>query len=157
MLKKVNVVECDMELLWDRGTSRATYHDLTGVLGARLIGATVYEMERGDIHGPYHFHDGVEEWMYVVSGEPVLRDQTGERALGPGTLVAFGAGPDGAHTYSGSGRVVMFSIGARGWGEAFTSVYPGSAAIDSVSTTRCPTTGTANPEPTLHSAWSNEW
>jgi hypothetical protein len=61
--------------------------------------------------------------MYVVSGELVLRDRSGERALEPGTLVAFQAGPDGAHTFDGPGRVVMFSVGARGWGEAFTSVY----------------------------------
>jgi uncharacterized cupin superfamily protein len=61
--------------------------------------------------------------MYVVSGEPVLRDPSGERRLEPGTLVVFQAGPDGAHTFHGPGRVVMFSVGARGWGEAFTSVY----------------------------------
>jgi len=61
--------------------------------------------------------------MYVVSGQPVLRDPSGQRGLEPGTLVAFQAGPDGAHTFDGPGRVVMFSVGARGWGEAFTSVY----------------------------------
>src|SRR6202020_833608 len=87
------------------------------------IGATVFETKAGYTRGPYHFHHGVEEWMYVVSGEPVLRDRSGERALEPGTLVAFQAGSDGAHTFDGPVRVVMFSVGARGWGEAFTSVY----------------------------------
>jgi uncharacterized cupin superfamily protein len=88
-----------------------------------VIGATVFETKAGCTRGPYHFHDGVEEWMYVVSGAPVLRDRMGERALTPGTMVTFQAGPDGAHTFDGPGRVVMFSVGARGWGEAFTSVY----------------------------------
>jgi uncharacterized cupin superfamily protein len=123
VLAKVNVMHCEMQPLYERGRFQTTYHDLTGPLGACVIGATVFETKAGYTRGPYHFHDGVEEWMYVVSGEPVLRDPSGERALEPGTLVAFQAGPDGAHTFDGPGRVVMFSVGARGWGEAFTSVY----------------------------------
>ena len=123
VITKVNVAQCDMQLLYERGKFKASYHDLTEALGARVIGATVFETEAGYTRGPYHFHDGVEEWMYVVSGAPVLRDPSGERALEPGTVVAFQAGPDGAHTVDGPGRVVMFSVGARGWGEAFTSVY----------------------------------
>ena len=119
----MNVAGCETELLYHRGKFRASYHDLTDSLGARVIGATVFETKAGYTRGPYHFHDGVEEWMYVVSGEPVLRDPSGERALKPGTLVAFQAGPTGAHTVDGPGRIVMFSVGARGWGEAFTSVY----------------------------------
>ncbi len=112
---KVNVAGCDTQLLYERGKFQTTYHDLTEAFGARVIGATVFETAAGYTRGPYHFHDGVEEWMYVVSGEPVLRDPSGERALGPGSLVAFQAGPDGAHTFHGPGRVVMFSVGARGW------------------------------------------
>jgi uncharacterized cupin superfamily protein len=119
---RVNVNTCEMELLWERGRFYATVQDLDS-LGGQVIGATVWESKVGLTRGPYHFHDGIEEWGYVVAGEPVLRDQAGERALTPGTLVAFATGPDGAHTFSGEGRVVMFSVGARGWGEAFTSVY----------------------------------
>lgn len=111
-----------MELLWDRGRFYATVHDLES-LGGQVIGATVWESKPGFTRGPYHFHDGIEEWAYVVTGKPRLRDRAGERALSPGTLVAFATGPDGAHTFSGEGRIVMFSAGARGWGEAFTSVY----------------------------------
>jgi uncharacterized cupin superfamily protein len=120
---RVNVAQCETQLLYERGKFQTAYHDLTEPLGACVIGATVFETEGGFTRGPYHFHDGFEEWMYVVSGEPVLRDPSGQRTLGPGTLVAFQAGPDGAHTFDGPGRVVMFSVGARGWGEAFTTVY----------------------------------
>jgi uncharacterized cupin superfamily protein len=123
VLTRVNVAQCGTELLWERGKFQATCHDLSEALGGRVIGATVWETKPGYTQGPYHFHDGVEEWMYVVSGEPVLRDPSGQRALEPGSLVAFQAGPDGAHTFDGPGRVVMFSVGARGWGEAFTTVY----------------------------------
>lgn len=123
MLTKVNVATCETRLLYERGKFQTTYHDLTEPLGARVIAATLFEVEAGYTRGPYHFHDGVEEWMYGISGEPVLRGPTGERVLEPGALVAFQASPHGAHTVDGPGRGVMFSVGARGWGEAFTSVY----------------------------------
>jgi uncharacterized cupin superfamily protein len=124
VIGKVDVARCETEPLWERGKFQATYHDLTEALGGCVIGATVWETEAGCTQGPYHFHDGLEEWMYVISGAPVLRDPSGERALEPGTLVAFSAGPAGAHTFAGPGRVVLFSVGGRGWGEACTSVYP---------------------------------
>ncbi len=123
MILSINVAECETQPLWERGTFRTAYRDLTEPFGAQWIGATVFDTGAGFTRGPFHYHDGVEEWMYVVSGEPVLRDQSGQRTLQPGALVAFSAGPAGAHTYDGPGRVVMFSMGARGWGEAFTSVY----------------------------------
>jgi uncharacterized cupin superfamily protein len=129
VLRKVNVAQCETQPLYERGKFQAAYHDLTEPLGGCVIGATVFEIKTGYTRGPYHFHDGVEEWMYVVSGEPVLRDPSGQRPLQPGTLVAFQAGPDGAHTVDGPGRIVMFSVGARGWGEAFTSVYPDAGKI----------------------------
>ena len=129
MLTRLNAARCETELMWDRGKFQAMTRDLTVALGGRVIGASVWETRAGCTQGPYHFHDGVEEWMYVVSGEPVLRDRSGERRLEPGTLVAFPSGPGGAHTFDGPGRVVMFSVGARGWGEAFTSVYPDAEKI----------------------------
>jgi uncharacterized cupin superfamily protein len=128
-VRVVNVSSCDLGGGWERGEFRCCWFELREPLGASVIGATVYEMRRGEKLGPYHYHHGFEEWMYVVSGSPVLRDPEGERTLAPGALVAFGSGPQGAHTMHGPGRVVMFSTGANGWGEAFVSVYPDSEKI----------------------------
>jgi uncharacterized cupin superfamily protein len=125
----VNTISCEPDDTFGQGAFHARVFELTERLGASVIGATVYEMAAGDKLGPYHFHHGVEEWLYVVSGTPILRDPDGERALEPGELVAFPAGPEGAHTAHGPGRVVMFSAGDRGWGEAFISVYPDSDKI----------------------------
>jgi uncharacterized cupin superfamily protein len=125
----INVSDCVPDLHLDQGAFRCSAFSLTERLGSAWIGATVYEMQPGDKRGPYHFHQGVEEWMYVVSGAPILRDPAGERSLAPGELVAFSSGPTGAHTMHGPGRVVMFSAGWTGWGEAFVSVYPDSDKI----------------------------
>ncbi len=129
-MRPVNVVSCEPdEAPLESGEFRGAAFDLTERLGAGVIGATVWEMQAGHKLGPYHYHEGVEEWMYVVSGAPVLRDRAGERLLEPGELVAFPSGPLGAHTVHGPGRVVLFSAGARGWGEAFVTVYLDSDKI----------------------------
>ncbi|MCA1677730.1 MAG: cupin domain-containing protein [Actinobacteria bacterium] len=125
----VNAVSCEPDDTFGRGAFHARVFELTDRLGASVIGATVYEMRAGEKLGPYHFHHGVEEWLYAVAGAPLLRDPAGEPALEPGALVAFSSGPTGAHTVHGPGRVVMFSAGDRGWGEAFVSVYPDSDKI----------------------------
>jgi uncharacterized cupin superfamily protein len=74
---------------------------------------------------PYHYHHGVEEWLYVAAGAPTLRDPAGARVLAPGDLVCFPSGPGGAHAVRGPGRVVMFS-GVPAAGAASVSVYPDS-------------------------------
>jgi uncharacterized cupin superfamily protein len=128
-VRAVNVTSCELDEVLERGEFRHAAFDLTERLGASVIGATVYELQAGDKCWPYHYHHGVEEWLYVVSGAPVLRDPSGERALEPGDLVVFQSGPLGAHTVHGPGRIVIFSTGARGWGEAFVTVYLDSDKI----------------------------
>jgi uncharacterized cupin superfamily protein len=97
-------------------------------LGLRCFGASVYELADGQWTFPYHYHHGVEEWLYVVAGAPTLRDPTGKRVLAPGDLVCFPGGPDGAHAVSGPGRVVMFS-GVAAAGVATVSIYPDSDKV----------------------------
>jgi uncharacterized cupin superfamily protein len=53
-------------------------------IGGERIGASLYELEDGDRVAPYHYHHGVEEWLYVVSGTPTLREPGGERTLRAG-------------------------------------------------------------------------
>ena len=77
-------------------------------LGAELSGASIYELEAGQVTFPYHYHLGIEEWLYVIAGEPTLRSPAGQRALAPGELVCFPATPAGAHAVTGPGRILMF-------------------------------------------------
>lgn len=96
--------------------------------GLEWLGASVYELPDGQSTFPYHYHHGVEEWLYVVAGAPTLRDPAGERKLSPGDLVCFPTGPDGAHAVRGPGRVVLFS-GVSSSGGASVSVYPDSDKV----------------------------
>lgn len=65
--------------------------------GARDLGATVVELPPGGQAAPYHMHHGNEELLIVLSGTPELRTPAGIRTLEPGAVVAFVAGPEGAH------------------------------------------------------------
>jgi uncharacterized cupin superfamily protein len=104
-----NLLEAELEdedrpegwLLRSAGVGRA--------LGAARIGGSVYELAEGQKSFPYHYHHGVEEWLLVIAGTPTLRTPEGERALAPGDLVCFPAGPAGGHSVLGPGRVLILS------------------------------------------------
>lgn len=91
-------------------------------LGAELIGASLYELGSDELTFPYHFHHGLEEWLYVVAGAPTLRTESGQRRLAPGEIVCFPRGPGGAHAVRGPGRVLIISDKR----EPSISVYPDS-------------------------------
>jgi uncharacterized cupin superfamily protein len=125
-MRRFNVLTGQLPVLQER--PRFVWRGQRGVpreLGLRWFGASVYELPADQWTFPYHYHHGVEEWLYVAAGAPTLRDAAGERVLAPGDLVCFPSGPDGAHAVRGPGRVVMFS-GAAAVGAASVSVYPDS-------------------------------
>ena len=94
-------------------------------LGAERIGASVFELEDGELTFPYHFHHGVEEWLYVVAGKPTVRTPGGERSLHVGDVICFPSGPEGAHTVRGPGRVMIVSANHS----PSISVYPKSGKL----------------------------
>jgi len=66
-------------------------------IGATLLGGTIYELPPGQSICPYHFEYGDEEWLILLDGRATLRRPQGEEEVGPGDVVCFPAGPDGAH------------------------------------------------------------
>jgi uncharacterized cupin superfamily protein len=78
-------------------------------IGADQIAGRVYELEDGQHASPFHLHHGIEEWVLVVSGMPLLRTPEGERTLRAGDVVCFPAGPAGAHRVTGPGTVLLLS------------------------------------------------
>jgi uncharacterized cupin superfamily protein len=81
-------------------------------IGARTMTGKVYELPPGQALCPYHWETN-EEWMLVLQGRIKVRHPHGEDELGPGDVVAFPAGPDGAHKTTAVGdetaRVVFFA------------------------------------------------
>lgn len=83
------------------------------LIGAERLGATIYELPEGQSTCPYHYEYGREEWLFVLSGNPILRDPDGEHRLEPGDMVLFREGPDGAHKLTnrcpGLARIMILS------------------------------------------------
>jgi len=123
-VQKVNILRVEPEANLDEAGFRHAATAVGGRLGARRIGAGVYQAEEGSPIWPYHYHHGVEEWLYVIAGAPVLREPAGERTLMPGDLVCFPSGHGGTHTVKGPGRFVIFSAGSDTG--PWMSVYPDS-------------------------------
>jgi uncharacterized cupin superfamily protein len=124
---KVNILSVALDERLDEAGFRHVATSVGPGLGARRIGASVYEAEAGSPIWPYHYHHGIEEWLYVIAGAPVLREPAGERSLTPGDLVCFPSGHVGAHTLKGPGRFVIFAAGADV--EPYMSVYPDSDKV----------------------------
>jgi uncharacterized cupin superfamily protein len=114
---------------FDRSSDREGYRWRAAVvgraLGAEQIGGTVYELPDGERTYPFHFHHGIEEWLIVLEGAPVLRDGDGERVLRRGDVVCFPIGPDGAHQLRGPGTVLLVSTGRL----PATTEYPDSGKV----------------------------
>jgi uncharacterized cupin superfamily protein len=58
---------------------------------------SVYVLDPGEKHLPYHFHHGAEELLLVLAGTPTLRTPDGEQTLRAGDVAQFARGAEGAH------------------------------------------------------------
>jgi uncharacterized cupin superfamily protein len=124
---------------WDDGRERPGWRwkwlPVGRRLGARELGASLYELEPGQKTFPYHFHYAQEEWLIVLRGEPTLRDPDGERRLAPGDCVLFPRGPEGAHQIRNDTdepvRLLMLSSMA----EVDVAVYPDSGKVGAMART----------------------
>ncbi|MGD0197132.1 MAG: cupin domain-containing protein [Solirubrobacteraceae bacterium] len=108
-------------------------------IGMARLGGSVYELPPGQSVCPYHWEAGDEELLLVLAGEATVRHPQGEDVLGPGEVVCFREGPEGAHKVSNKSdetvRVLMLST----LREPALTVYPDSdkvGAFDKPSATR---------------------
>jgi uncharacterized cupin superfamily protein len=99
------------------------------LIGAGLLGGTVYELPPGQSNCPYHYEYGNEEWLIVLAGRLTLRHPEGEAELEPGEVVCFRPGSGGAHKLTNRSnetvRILMLSTQY----EPSVAVYPDSDKI----------------------------
>ena len=102
-----------------------------GAIGAVSMGGTVYDLPPGQSICPYHYEYD-EEWLIVLSGNALVRTPEGEERLGPGDVVCFPPGPEGAHKVTNaeaaggaSVRVLMISTLA----DPSVAFYPDSDKV----------------------------
>jgi uncharacterized cupin superfamily protein len=103
------------------------------MLGAAMIGGSIYDLAPGQSICPFHYEYGNEEWLVVIEGHPALRHYEGdgeaETVLSPGDVICFPQGRDGAHKVTNKtaspARVLMLSTMI----DPSAAVYPDSGKI----------------------------
>jgi uncharacterized cupin superfamily protein len=75
--------------------------------GAKAIGINHVELQAGKTSFPYHFHTGVEEGIYILSGTGEMRIGKDTVPVKAGDYIAFPPGPDHAHTLTNTGGQAM--------------------------------------------------
>jgi uncharacterized cupin superfamily protein len=103
------------------------------MLGAAMIGGSIYELAPGQSICPFHYEYGNEEWLIVLEGHPALRHYEGdgeaETVLAPGDVVCFPQGREGAHKVTNKTgspvRVLVLST----MNDPSAAVYPDSDKI----------------------------
>ena len=94
MTDELNVFESTE---WERDLGSVRGSRLGAGIGARDLGCSLYELDPGGQAAPYHSHYANEELLIVLDGALELRTPAGTREVKRGAVVAFPAGPQGAH------------------------------------------------------------
>jgi uncharacterized cupin superfamily protein len=99
------------------------------MIGAERLGASIYELPTGQSICPYHYEYPHEEWLLVLDGTPTVRTPQGEERLGPGDVVCFPQGPDGAHKVTNEAEDTVRVLFLSTLGDPSIAVYPDSGKI----------------------------
>jgi uncharacterized cupin superfamily protein len=129
-MKPINIAAPQFEYDGDDPEGyRAGMMRLGALVGAELLGVSIYDLPPGQSICPYHYESGEEEWLIVLSGAPSLRRPDGVEMLAPWDVVCFQHGPEGAHKVTneteGEVRVLFFSNVSH----PAVTVYPDSDKI----------------------------
>jgi uncharacterized cupin superfamily protein len=109
-----------------------SYRQLGPLLGAQLLGATVYEFEPGERTGPYHYEIGNEECVLVLAGTPTLRHPDGRDVLAVGDMVVFPDGPGGAHQLINESTAVARVVILSTMRDPYGCAYPDSGKLSTL-------------------------
>ncbi len=88
-------------------------------VGLTQFGVNLVRLDPGSISSLRHWHEGEDEFVYVLEGRLTLVDENGEHALEAGSFVGFPAGVANAHHLINRGdRPASFlAVGSRKPGE----------------------------------------
>jgi uncharacterized cupin superfamily protein len=87
-----------------KGRFGATAKRLGQPAGAKALGFNWMELQPGKVAFPFHYHTGIEEGVYVLSGTGKMRIGAETVDVRAGDYIAFPAGPDYAHQLTNDGQ-----------------------------------------------------
>jgi uncharacterized cupin superfamily protein len=97
---------------------------LGDVFGLSNFGVNLTRLAPGAISALRHAHSRQDEFIYILSGRPVLRTDAGETQLSPGMCAGFKAGTGNGHHLVNrtSDEIIYLEVGDRSGGDLVT--YP---------------------------------
>ncbi|HLJ02888.1 MAG TPA: cupin domain-containing protein [Solirubrobacteraceae bacterium] len=108
------------------------YRELGPLLGGKLLGGTIYELDPGERNGPYHYELGNEECVLVLEGAPTLRHPDGRDVLTVGDMIMFTDGEAGAHQLINESRALARVLILSTMREPYACAYPDSGKISTI-------------------------
>jgi uncharacterized cupin superfamily protein len=111
------------------------YVKVAPAIGGKAMAGTLYELPPGNSNCPYHYESD-EEWLLVLEGTLTVRHPERTDELGPGDLVCFPVGPDGAHKLTNRGVDVVKMLIVSTANLPAVAVYPDSDKILTVTEDR---------------------
>jgi uncharacterized cupin superfamily protein len=88
---------------------------LSEVVGLTQFGVNIARIKPGAASALRHWHEQEDEFIYMLEGELVLAENSGEVVLKPGDAAGFKAGSGNAHRLinRGNREAVYFEVGTR--------------------------------------------
>jgi uncharacterized cupin superfamily protein len=107
-----------------QGFEKRVKRALTGPMGLSQFGVNLTTLEPGAMSAHRHWHRAEDEAIYVLEGELVLIDDSGETVLTPGMAAGFPAGTANGHQLVNKSQkpATYLEIGTRAADEDAT--YP---------------------------------
>lgn len=68
---------------------------------------TFYTLMPGKTNYPYHYHSGMEEVFYIISGTATLKTPDGDKTVAEGDIIVFPANANGAHQLTNTSDDVL--------------------------------------------------
>jgi uncharacterized cupin superfamily protein len=100
-------------------------HALGDAGGLTQFGVNLLTLPPGAWSSQRHWHDGEDEFVFVLAGDVVLVTDTGKEILGPGACAAFAKGDGNGHQLINRGKApaMVLEVGSRKGAD--TVHYPG--------------------------------
>ncbi|WP_121742315.1 cupin domain-containing protein [Natronorubrum halophilum] len=109
---------------YDHGETAFRRKELASAVDADDLGCSLYELPAGMRSWPYHYHTANEEALYVLSGEGLLRAESGEEPLTAGDFVTLPANENGGHRIVNDGEGALRYLMISTMNEPDITVYP---------------------------------
>jgi uncharacterized cupin superfamily protein len=125
----VNQADLDWAEAPASGAFRCRRKQLGAAAGARMLGASLYEVLPGASAFPRHFHSANEEAIYILDGAGTLTLGDAQFPVGRGDFIALPAGAAHAHRLANTSNAPLVYLCVSTMIAPEVSFYPDSGKV----------------------------